>query len=72
VWHGGSTKLDGYGHELVTIVNWTLTPDGNGGTNFHVEHFEGERFAFKAMGQGWRGKVAGRISEILATLSPGS
>jgi uncharacterized protein YndB with AHSA1/START domain len=73
-WRGGSKKLDGYGHELDTVVSWTLTPDGNGGTSLHLEHsgFEAESFAFKAMGQGWRGKVAGRISEILATLSPGS
>src|SRR5580700_8665490 len=73
-WRGGSKKLDGYGHELDTVVSWTLTPDGRGGTNLHLEHsgFEGESFAFKAMGQGWRGQVAARISDVLATFSPGS
>jgi uncharacterized protein YndB with AHSA1/START domain len=73
-WRGGSKKLDGYGHELDTVVTWTLIPDGNGGTNLHLEHtgFEGESFAFKAMGQGWRGKIAARISQVLAALSSAS
>ena len=67
-WRGGSKKLDGYGHELDTVVIWTLTPDGKGGTRLHLEHagFDPDSFAFRAMGQGWRGKVAGRISEVLA------
>lgn len=67
-WQGGSKKLDGYGHELDTVVTWTLTPDGSGGTLLHLEHagFDGESFAFKTLGQGWRGKVAARISEVLA------
>lgn len=68
-WQGGSKKLDGYGRELDTVVTWTLTPTANGGTLLHLEHagFDGESFAFKALGQGWRGKVATRISQVLAS-----
>ena len=67
-WRGGSKKLDGYGHELDTVVTWTLTPTTEGGTHLHLEHagFDPESYAFKAMGQGWRGKVAVRISQVLA------
>jgi len=67
-WRGGSKKLDGYGHELDTVVTWTLASDGKGGTLLHLEHagFEGDSYAFQAMNQGWRGKVAARISEVLA------
>jgi uncharacterized protein YndB with AHSA1/START domain len=66
-WQGGSKKLDGYGHEVDTVVTWTLTPESDG-TRLHLEHsgFDPESFAFKVMGQGWRGKVAERISQILA------
>jgi uncharacterized protein YndB with AHSA1/START domain len=67
-WCGGSKKLDGYGHELDTVVTWTLTPTASGGTNLHLEHagFDPESFAYKALAQGWRGKVATRISQVLA------
>jgi uncharacterized protein YndB with AHSA1/START domain len=67
-WQGGAKKLEGYGHELDTVVTWTLTPAANGGTHLHLEHagFDQESFAFKVMGQGWRGKVATRITEVLA------
>ncbi|MBT9331796.1 SRPBCC family protein [Paracidobacterium acidisoli] len=67
-WQGGAKKLEGYGHELDTIVTWTLTPAANGGTQLHLEHagFDPESYAYKVMGQGWRGKVATRISEVLA------
>lgn len=67
-WQGGSRRIDGYGHEVDTVVTWTLTPDSPGGTRLHLEHsgFDPESFAFKVMGQGWRGKVAERIGQILA------
>jgi uncharacterized protein YndB with AHSA1/START domain len=68
-WRGGSQKLEGYGHELDTVVTWELTPTANGGTRLHLEHsgFDPDSFAFKAMGQGWRGKVAERITRTLST-----
>ncbi|MGH9616255.1 MAG: SRPBCC family protein [Acidobacteriaceae bacterium] len=67
-WRGGSRKLEGYGHEIDTVVTWKLTPTGNGGTRLHLEHsgFDPESFAFKTLGQGWRGKVAERITQALA------
>jgi uncharacterized protein YndB with AHSA1/START domain len=67
-WRGGSKKLDGYGHELDTVVTWELTPTQDGGTRLHLEHsgFDPESFAFKAMGQGWRGKVAEKITQALS------
>jgi uncharacterized protein YndB with AHSA1/START domain len=67
-WRGGLQKLEGYGHEVDTVVTWELTPTANGGTRLHLEHsgFDPDSFAFKAMGQGWRGKIADRISQALA------
>ncbi len=68
-WRGGSQRLEGYGHELDTVVTWELAPTAAGGTRQHLEHsgFDPDSFAFKAMGQGWRGKLAGRISQALST-----
>lgn len=67
-WRGGSKKLEGYGHELNTVVTWKLTPTSDGGTRLHLEHsgFDPASFAFKAMGEGWRGKIAERISKVLS------
>ena len=67
-WRGGSQKLEGYGHELDTIVTWMLTPTADGGTRLHLEHsgFDPDSFAFQTMGQGWRGKVAERITQALS------
>lgn len=67
-WRGGSQKLDGYGHELDTVVTWELTATANGGTHLRLEHsgFDPDSYAFKMMGQGWRGKVAERIGQALA------
>jgi uncharacterized protein YndB with AHSA1/START domain len=67
-WRGGSKKLDGYGHEVDTVVTWELTPTPDGGTRLHLEHsgFDPESFAFKVMGQGWRGKVAEKITQVLS------
>jgi uncharacterized protein YndB with AHSA1/START domain len=67
-WRGGSKRLDGYGHEIDTVVTWELTPAADGGTLLHLEHsgFDPESYAFKVMGQGWRGKIAERIAQVLA------
>lgn len=67
-WRGGAQKLDGYGHELDTVVTWELTPTANGGTRLRLEHsgFDPDSYAFKMMGQGWRGKIAERIAQVLA------
>jgi uncharacterized protein YndB with AHSA1/START domain len=67
-WRGGSQKLDGYGHELDTVVSWELTPVASGGTRLRLEHsgFDPDSFAFKMVGQGWRGKVAERITQALS------
>lgn len=67
-WRGGAQKLDGYGHELDTVVAWELTPTANGGTRLRLEHsgFDPDSYAFKMMGQGWRGKIAERIAQVLA------
>jgi uncharacterized protein YndB with AHSA1/START domain len=68
--HGGSQNLEGYGHELDTVVTWQLTPTPDGGTLLRLEHsgFDPDSFAFKAMGQGWRGKLAERITQALAAI----
>lgn len=66
-WRGGSQKLDGYGHEVDTVVTWELIPKADGGTRLHLEHsgFDPQSFAFKVMGEGWRGKIAERIRQVL-------
>jgi uncharacterized protein YndB with AHSA1/START domain len=70
-WRGGSHDLTGYGEQLDTIVTWTLVSTLAGGTKLLLEHagFDAESFAFKAMGQGWRGKIASRMSEVMARLA---
>jgi uncharacterized protein YndB with AHSA1/START domain len=57
---------------LDSIVTWTLTPTPGGGTLLVLEHagfLPNNAFAYDAMGKGWRGKVAERMSEILARLA---
>lgn len=68
-WRGGSQKFEGYGHELDTVVTWELMPTADGGTRLQLEHsgFDPDRFAFKAMDQGWRETIAKRIAHVLAT-----
>ena len=70
-WRGGSHDLTDHGDQLDTIVNWTLFSTQEGGTKLLLEHagFDAESFAFKAMGQGWRGKIASRMSEVMARLA---
>lgn len=68
-WRGGSTRKEG-GQELDTTVTWNLLPTSQGGTRLLLEHsgFEPEGFAFKAMSQGWGGKIAARMSGFLANM----
>ena len=66
-WCGDAETLNGRGGGLNTVVTWTLSP-GGAGTKLLLEH-EGFRdqdsFAYEAMGGGWRGRVAARMSEAL-------
>jgi uncharacterized protein YndB with AHSA1/START domain len=67
-WRGGSDKIVDYGARLDTVATWTLAPTAAGGTRLRLDHdgFPLESFAFTAMNQGWRGKVAERIAQVLA------
>ena len=61
-WRGGSgnSRLD-------TIVHWTLEPSPTG-TRLKLEHtgfLPMNVMPFEALGKGWRGRVAARISEVL-------
>jgi uncharacterized protein YndB with AHSA1/START domain len=63
-WVGGNET-----HRLDTVVKWTLTPTPSG-TRLLLEHsgfLPDNAFAFDALARGWRGKVAERISEALAS-----
>ncbi len=70
-WRGGSDKLQNYGAALDTVATWTLTPTASGGTLLRLDHdgFPLESFAFPKMEQGWRGKIAERITLVLADLA---
>lgn len=67
-WRGSSRNEAG--QELDTTVMWTILPTSEGGTRLVLEHsgFEPEGFAFKAMSQGWQGKIAYRITEVIAKM----
>ena len=70
-WRGGADAVEGYGHRLDTVVTWTLTPTGAGGTHLKLEHAgftEADGFAFQALGGGWRGKLAMQLRAIVAEL----
>jgi uncharacterized protein YndB with AHSA1/START domain len=63
-WRGGSESS-----RLNSIVTWTLTPTAAGGTRLSLEHsgfLPVNAFAFDAMSKGWGGKVAERMSDVLA------
>ncbi|HTH53274.1 MAG TPA: SRPBCC domain-containing protein [Edaphobacter sp.] len=62
-WKGGSVDNANYGHELDTVVTWTLTPTSEGGTLLHLSHdgFNPDDYAFKIMSGGWRQMNAGNI-----------
>lgn len=67
-WRGGSSQQDTANH-LDTVVAWTLMPTAEG-TKLLLEHsgFEPEGFAFQAMSQGWKGKVAQRLNDMLSRM----
>jgi uncharacterized protein YndB with AHSA1/START domain len=73
-WRGGSKLAEGYGHEVETVLTWKLTPLDNGGTRLSMEHagFDPDSFAFKVMGQGWKGKIAEKIRQVLAAQTRGA
>ncbi len=61
-WKGGA---------LDTLVTWTLTPSAGGGTVLRLEHSgftDKDGFAYKGMSEGWGGKIAGRLKELVSTL----
>ncbi len=61
-WVGGSEA-----QRLDTVVTWTLTKTPSG-TRLLLEHagfVPANAFAFDALGRGWRGKVAERMSAAL-------
>jgi uncharacterized protein YndB with AHSA1/START domain len=72
-WRGESTAIEGHGPDLDTVVTWRLTPLENGGTRLYLEHsgFDPDSFMFKAMGQGWKGKISEKIRQVLAAQSDG-
>lgn len=60
-WRGGN---------LDSVVTWTLTATA-GGTRLRLDHSgftAANAFAFDAMGKGWRGPIADRLGQVLATL----
>ena len=72
-WRGGSKATEGCPPGLDTVVTWRLTPLENGGTRLYLEHsgFDPDSFAFRAMGQGWRGKISEKIPQLLAARTAG-
>jgi uncharacterized protein YndB with AHSA1/START domain len=65
-WRGGAP-----GSRLDSVVTWTLSPTGDGGTRLSLEHsgfLPINRFAFEAMSQGWSEKLGPRMREVLAGL----
>jgi uncharacterized protein YndB with AHSA1/START domain len=66
-WRGGAEES-----RLDSVVTWVLTPTSSGGTLLRLEHagfLPRNAFAFDGMGKGWRGKVAERMSEVIARLA---
>jgi uncharacterized protein YndB with AHSA1/START domain len=63
-WRGG-----GEAHRIDTVVTWTLasTPKGTRLTLEHSGFLPSNAMAFDGLGRGWRGKVAERMSEVLAS-----
>lgn len=71
-WRGGSDENPRYGSRLDTVVTWTLTPTSSGGTHLRLVHSgfrPSNAYAFDMMGKGWRGKIAERIAEVLASVA---
>jgi uncharacterized protein YndB with AHSA1/START domain len=70
-WRGGAKKLTGYGHEIDTVVTWTLAPSADGGTHLRLDHdgFEPGAFAYEKMKQGWAGHAGDRLRQVLAEVA---
>jgi uncharacterized protein YndB with AHSA1/START domain len=67
-WRGGSDVPE---DRIDTVVTWTLTAAGDGGTHLKLEHAgftEADGFAFQALGGGWRGKLAKQLRAVVAEL----
>jgi uncharacterized protein YndB with AHSA1/START domain len=65
-WRGGAGE-----YALDTVVTWTLTPDGSGGTLLHLEHagfLPKNAMGREGMGRGWRGPIAERLRELTESL----
>jgi uncharacterized protein YndB with AHSA1/START domain len=63
-WKGGPAAAP-----LDSVVTWALTESPSGGTHLDLVHsgfLPINAFAFDTMGEGWRGKVADRMSAVLA------
>jgi uncharacterized protein YndB with AHSA1/START domain len=62
-WRGGAENA-----VLDSVVTWTLSATASGGTRLSLEHagfLPVNAFAYEAMGRGWRGKIAEKITSIL-------
>jgi uncharacterized protein YndB with AHSA1/START domain len=73
-WRGGSDENPSYGSRLDTVVTWTLTANATGGTLLRLVHsgFTAKNgYAFEMMSKGWRGKLAERIAEVVASIDSG-
>jgi len=66
-WKGGTDENKNYGSHLDTVVTWTLEPRGQG-THLRLTHsgfLDKDRFAFDAMGKGWR-QMGERFQGVIA------
>jgi uncharacterized protein YndB with AHSA1/START domain len=62
-WKGGPKKL-----QIDTVVTWTLTPTGAGGTKLAMEHsgfLASNKFAYDGAIQGWQGMLGGKLPRVL-------
>lgn len=65
-WVGGAGDF-----KLDTIVTWTLTPNGSGGTLLHLEHagfLPKDSAGREGMSNGWRGHIAARLRQVVDEL----
>jgi uncharacterized protein YndB with AHSA1/START domain len=54
---------------LDTVVTWTLTSTGSGGTRLHLDHagfVPSNKFAFNGAAAGWKRMVGERLKELLS------
>ncbi len=72
-WRGGSDELPAA--RLDSVVTWTLARTESGGTRLRLVHSgftEHNARAHEAMSKGWRGMVAERIADVVASLPDGA